>query len=270
MSCTVTSVAAAARAASEQTWALGEEPPKEAGTGGQSGWEDNNDTGAASARKEVEVLKAKLSMAQDQLKAERLAHGQSAIKALSGEVAALSQALGRERQESEREKAHLKELVRQAKEDLRQVSTARQGDSSGLLPQLETLRRMLSFVLLAHVAPDAQLARLGGATAVGGWNLSQAVSLTPSGRNRWTAEVNVSAHGFRYFEYKYVKLKEDHTEEWEHTIFNRNLLSVPFVDFTVDDGAFAKPLPPPPNQLGMRGPPLPRPKGEGYLPHHGA
>ena len=33
---------------------------------------------------------------------------------------------------------------------------------------------MLSFVLLAHVAPDEQLALLGGATAVGGWNLSQA------------------------------------------------------------------------------------------------
>eukprot|EP00913_Durusdinium_trenchii_P004011 g3715.t1 len=59
-------------------------------------------------------------MAHDQLQAERKAQG--AMKALSSEVSVLSEALARERQEHESEKAHLKELVRKAKEDLRQQS----------------------------------------------------------------------------------------------------------------------------------------------------
>jgi len=139
---TATSVAAAARAAAEQ-WS-GEERPKEAGTGGQSGWEAElgGDGAGAAARKhleeELEVLKSRLAMAHDQLQAERKA--QSAMKALSSEVSSLAEVLAKERQEHEREKANLREMMRQAKEDLRQQSASSlEGD--GMFKQLETLRR---------------------------------------------------------------------------------------------------------------------------------
>lgn len=141
---TATSVAAAARAAAEQISQISqisEERPKEAGTGGQSGWEtDFGTSDAGAARKhledELEVLKSRLAMAHDQLQAERKAQG--AMKALSSEVTSLSEVLARERQDHEREKVHLKEQIRQAKSDLRQSSSP---EGNGLLKQLEIVRR---------------------------------------------------------------------------------------------------------------------------------
>lgn len=138
---TATSVAAAARLAAEQISQISEERPKEAGTGGQSGWETDFGTpDAGAARKhledELEVLKSRLAMAHDQLQAERKAQG--AMKALSSEVTSLAEVLARERQDHEREKVHLKEQIRQAKSDLRQSSSP---EGNGLLKQLEIVRR---------------------------------------------------------------------------------------------------------------------------------
>ncbi|CAE7874015.1 unnamed protein product [Symbiodinium necroappetens] len=303
---TATSMAQAARAAAESTWASHEEAQGARLKEGVApiSFADGDAAGAASAasqkrmEEELEVLKARLTVAQDQLKAERAAHSQSAAKALSGEVAALSEALIRERQEFEREKVQLGKHLRGAKEDVQQAPDEGNGD---LTEQMMELRRqrdqertILSVVFtpfslgreafalvqygklfLLHgseglLTSSEQLKLIGGATAVGGWELPKAIELFPVhggtadelGLRRWTATVNLSDHGHRYFEYKYIKLGEDGSVEWEDTPFNRNLMAVPGVDFDVDDGEFGK-LPLPPDLPGPRSPGIPAPQPGG-------
>lgn len=143
---TATSMAQAARAAAESTWASHEEAQGARLKEGVApiSFADGDAAGAASAasqkrmEEELEVLKARLTVAQDQLKAERAAHSQSAAKALSGEVAALSEALIRERQEFEREKVQLGKHLRGAKEDVPQAPDEGNGD---LTEQMMELRR---------------------------------------------------------------------------------------------------------------------------------
>jgi len=136
-------MAQAARAAAESTWASHEEARPKEGVAQIISSADGDAAGAASAasqkrlEEELEVLKARLTVAQDQLKAERAAHSQSATKALSGEVAALSEALVRERQEFEREKVQLSKHLREAKEDLQQAPD----EGNGHLSEMMELRR---------------------------------------------------------------------------------------------------------------------------------
>mmetsp|Transcript_66295 Transcript_66295/g.156059 ORF Transcript_66295/g.156059 Transcript_66295/m.156059 type:complete len:321 (+) Transcript_66295:88-1050(+) len=122
---------------------------------------------------------------------------------------------------------------------------------------------MYRFLLWANVAPSEHLKLLGGSAAVGRWEVPMAVQLEPVGEvldqqglRQWTALVNMSASGYRFVEYKYIKLREDGDVQWETC--HRDLMVVPGAEFKFDDGTFNEP-PAPPHPLRLRGPPIPAP-----------
>lgn len=113
--------------------------PEEVGQGQQ---EEFN-----SLQTKLEIANGRLRHLEDELRAERVVNADGAASQLRAEVASLAETLSRERQEREREEAHLGQLVRRAQEDLRQqaaaarASAGAQADSAQLLEQLETLRQ---------------------------------------------------------------------------------------------------------------------------------
>lgn len=123
---------------------------------------------------------------------------------------------------------------------------------------------MYSFFVTAHLSSQQRLALCGGADVLGGWDVLKAVQLRPvvsredTGFQNWTASINMSSMGYRYFEYRYIKFLEDGRVYWEAMKFNRNLLVVPEVNYTLHDGEFG--APPPPARRGPRGPALPAPR----------
>ena len=125
---------------------------------------------------------------------------------------------------------------------------------------------MYNFFVVANLSANQRLALCGAADVVGGWDENKAVELHPvgaggsGGLQNWTAQVNMSSIGFRYFEYRYIKLNENGKVDWEGGD-NRNVWVVPHVNYTLNDGAFGHPLvvASPSN----RGPSLPRPSGQG-------
>mmetsp|Transcript_758 Transcript_758/g.1420 ORF Transcript_758/g.1420 Transcript_758/m.1420 type:complete len:327 (-) Transcript_758:228-1208(-) len=128
---------------------------------------------------------------------------------------------------------------------------------------------MYRFLVWANVAPSEHLQLIGGATAVGGWDVPKAVQMNPIsgvsdelGYRQWAASVNVSEHGYRYVEYKYIKLREDGDIQWENCL-NRNFMAVPGATFEFDDGKFNEPLALPDPQLAPRGPTVPPPPAGG-------
>jgi len=82
---------------------------------------------------QVELAKAagRVSHLEDQLKAERAAHGDSVTKKLRAEIKELSEALLRERQDREREETHLADIVRQAQEDLKRQAAIAATQAAG-------------------------------------------------------------------------------------------------------------------------------------------
>eukprot|EP00931_Biecheleriopsis_adriatica_P074489 TRINITY_DN4852_c0_g1_i6.p1 TRINITY_DN4852_c0_g1~~TRINITY_DN4852_c0_g1_i6.p1 ORF type:complete len:316 (-),score=85.09 TRINITY_DN4852_c0_g1_i6:99-1046(-) len=181
---TATSVAAAATSALAAAAEEGERLPKESNS--RDGALEDSGTGASEhLRTQLDVANVRLAHLQDQLQAERAAHGQSAMKALRDEVSALAESLARERQEKQREKMHMEQVVRQAKEDLRhQAQAAAQADASGLLQQAEQLRRQrdqargIAQCIARQVSSLAEelyrLRREGGVAASNGQGASRA------------------------------------------------------------------------------------------------